>query len=67
MLIDNFYTLCAGEEIFQTIPKWGYGENAKRKNKQTDKQKRTNNPKDMQIWPENNSKHLVPLPTLQVT
>ena len=69
MLIDNFDTLCAaGKRTFKPHPNEGMGKmQIEKTNKQTCKQKRTNNPKDMQIWPENNSKHLVPLPAVQVT
>ena len=37
-----WHFMCSREEIFQTTPKWGYGKNAKRKNKQTDLWTKTN-------------------------
>ena len=51
MLIDNFDTLCAaGKRSFKPHPNEGMGKmQIEKTNKQTCKQKRTNNPKDMQI------------------
>ena len=50
MLIDNFDTLCAaGKRSFKPHPNEGMGKMQREKNKHTDKQKRTNNKKDMQI------------------